>query len=471
MIHIGNRIMELKDINHQASTICIALIGSGYEAYIVGGCVRDLIIGRVPKDWDICTNASPDQVTKVFDKEYIIVPTGLKHGTVTLIENNTNEAFEVTTYRIDGQYSDGRHPDEVKFTSSLKEDLARRDFTMNAIALGFNKDMTLHIQDPFNGCIDIERKVIRCVGVPKERFKEDALRMVRAIRFSCQLDFTIEQETFKAIQECNKGLADVSLERRCNELIKIIESSSPTYGIMQLYESTLLRFIVPELYACIGCKQSEPWHLYDVFDHTMEALRVITNITSDLETRLAVLYHDVGKPEVKTIDINGIHHFYRHPVNSHDLAVNSMQVLRFDRKTIENVASLVLNHDYEFVPTKPSVKRFISHLKSHDLFPKIIQLRIADIMAQHPMSIGTRLEDTNKCLSIYNKIIEDSEVISLKDLAINGDDLLLYGYKGPEIGTVLHQLLDLVKDEKIQNDRDIMLLYIQLKKGIIECQI
>ena len=331
----------------------------GYDAYIVGGCVRDSILNRTPNDWDICTNCSPEKMLDIFSS-FKVIPTGLKHGTVTVVINNEN--YEVTTYRIDGEYIDGRHPESVVFTNELKEDLRRRDFTINAMA--YNDKVGL--VDYYGGIQDISNKIIKCVGKPLERFSEDYLRMLRAIRFSTQLGYALDINTHKAIEQLSKNINSVSSERIREELNKILMSDVPSQGFKLLKNTEILKHIIPELEICVGFQQHNPHHNKDVFNHI---LSVIDNTENDLILRLSALFHDIGKPETFSLDEEGIGHFYGHNVKSSDVTKKVMKRLKYDNKSIEQVAVLVKEHmsNYDHIKDK-TIKRLINFLQRRSEF-------------------------------------------------------------------------------------------------------
>lgn len=417
----------------------------GYEAYAVGGCVRDSILGRTPHDWDICTSALPEETMEVF-KDFHVIPTGLKHGTVTLLIKN--EAYEITTYRIDGQYSDSRHPDDVKFTSSLDEDLARRDFTINAIALTEHK-----LIDPFGGVNDIENKIIKCVGNAAHRFEEDALRILRAIRFACQLNFEIEPDTELEIRRQRKTLNKISAERINSELCKMIICQS-FYKYLLKY-SNVFSCVITELDPMIGFAQNNPHHIYNVFDHTVMAMKYCHS--DDLITKSATLFHDVGKPECYTEDECGVGHFYGHASIGEKLTDNIMRYLRFDNTTREQVIQLVKYHDSTLAAKPEHIKRWLNKIGEKQ-FRRLLDVKRADIQAQNPVYVQERMDELDKTELMLEEVIREKECFSLKDLAVNGDDLIAIGYvAGVELGKALKLLLSLVISDKVKNDRDELL--------------
>ena len=418
---------------------------NNYQAYIVGGAVRDSLLNRKIKDWDIATDATPDKIQLLFNKT---LPTGLKHGTVTVIVGK--EQHEVTTFRVDGDYSDGRHPDRVVFTDDLMEDMSRRDFTING--MGYNKQMGL--VDPFGGLYDIEHKIIRCVGNPNDRFTEDALRMMRAIRFDCQLDFSIESSTLSAIAKNSGLIQKVSAERIQDELNKILVTDRVNKGIYILYSSRLLDYILPELTDCFGVSQNTPYHFTDVGRHTLFTL---FNIAPILNLRLTMLLHDIGKASTKTIAENGVEHFYGHQQVSYDKSIEIMKRLRYDNGTIDTVSTLILHHMDEIIPSKRVVRRFLNRL-GIDLFLNLLEVKIADYYGQSPEFYKSRHREIMEVGKILDEILNEKEAFSLKDLAVNGDDLIENGFQeGKELGIVLAGLMELVIDDPELNKREILL--------------
>ncbi|MGN1181118.1 MAG: CCA tRNA nucleotidyltransferase [Suilimivivens sp.] len=421
------------------------IMEAGYEAYAVGGCIRDSILLREPSDWDITTSASPYQVKELFKRT---VDTGIKHGTVTVMLDK--EGFEVTTYRVDGEYEDSRHPKEVTFTRDLTEDLRRRDFTINAMAYN-EKD---GLVDIFGGLNDIRQQIIRCVGSPFERFSEDALRMMRAVRFSAQLGYAIEEETGRAIRVLAPNLKKISAERIQTELVKLVTSPHPDY-LMKAYETGITKVILPEFDLCVQTEQKNPHHCYSVGVHTLEAMKAVRN---DKVLRLAVLFHDMGKPVCLTTDENGIDHFHGHPEVSEEIAGNILHRLKFDNDTIYMVKKLVKYHDRDVEPEAKAVRRAIMKT-GEDVFPLLLEVKEADVLAQsdyHREEKEKNLADVRK---IYNRILEEKQCVSLKTLVINGRDLIEQaGMKpGKELGEVLDKLLLRVIEDPSLNDRDLLL--------------
>lgn len=417
---------------------------AGFEAYAVGGCVRDSILGRVPDDWDITTSAKPEDIKKLFKRT---IDTGIEHGTVTVMLGK--EGFEVTTYRIDGEYEDSRHPKEVTFTSNLREDLKRRDFTINAMA--YNDEVGL--VDIFEGILDIEKKVIRCVGNAKERFTEDALRMMRAVRFSAQLGYSIDEGTKEAIKELAPTLQKISAERIQVELVKLVTSNNPDY-LRIAYETGITVQVLPEFDLCMKTEQNNPHHMYSVGEHTLWAMKYIQ---ADKVLRLAMLFHDMGKPEALTTDEKGIHHFYGHNEISSQIAREVLRRLRFDNDTIHKVERLVFYHDYRPNLTDKSIRRFVTKI-GKELFPFYLLVQKADAMAQSEYKREEKLHNIETADKIFQGIMEREECLCLKDLAVTGKDLIDLGIKpGKEIGEILNKFLEMVIENPELNQKEILL--------------
>ncbi|MBQ9983983.1 MAG: CCA tRNA nucleotidyltransferase [Lachnospiraceae bacterium] len=428
-----------------ANRIIYTLQNAGYEAYIVGGCVRDAILGRTPGDWDITTSAKPEQVKALFHRT---IDTGIEHGTVTVMMDK--EGYEVTTYRVDGKYEDHRRPTSVTFTASLLEDMRRRDFTINAMA--YNE--TEGVIDHFGGMADLAKKVIRCVGEPKERFDEDALRILRALRFSAQLDFTIEEKTKEAIRNQAVFLHDISAERIHVELTKLITSKHPE-RLRTAYELGVTKIVLPEFDAMMETEQNNKHHMYNVGEHT---LRVVQEVPATETMRWAALLHDVAKPVCKSSDEAG-DHFYLHNVAGMDMSEEILQRLKFDNATIARVKRLVQWHDYG-MGKKPSLRSFRKSLSKMgaDLFEDYTYIKRADTLAQSDYKREEKLANLEQLKEYYNVIQEQQQCLSLKDLAVTGKDLIEIGMKpGKELGVVLQYLLEQVLEEPECNERDILL--------------
>lgn len=417
---------------------------AGFEAYAVGGCVRDSILGRTPSDWDITTSARPQQVKQVFSRT---VDTGIKHGTVTVLLGR--DSFEVTTFRIDGEYSDGRHPDAVAFTSCLKEDVRRRDFTINAMAYS---DRT-GIVDYFGGIQDIRDRRIRAVGDPDRRFTEDALRIMRAVRFSAQLDYQIEPETLEAVRRHVPNLKKISAERIRVELEKLLLSDHPD-RLRLLYSTGIADVILPEFSACMKTPQNNPHHCYTVGEHIIHAVEYVRK---DRVLRLTMLLHDIMKPACRTTDEKGIDHFYGHVKRSADQAVIILRRLKYDNRTIHDVKILVENHDNSIAPDPYSVRKMIVRV-GEDLFPLLLEVRDADISAQSDYHIEEKRENLAAVKEVYRGILARGDCLSLRTMAVHGGDLLKAGVRpGAGIGAILQLMFEDVLRDPQHNDRNYLL--------------
>lgn len=431
-----------------AKAVLDALHAKGYEAYVVGGCVRDSVLGKMPADWDITTNARPEQVKQIFART---VDTGIKHGTVTVLIGSRQH--EVTTYRIDGSYSDGRHPDKVTFTPSLAEDLKRRDFTINAMA--YNEEEGLI--DLFGGMDDLQNKLIRCVGDPMERFSEDALRILRAVRFSAQLNFGIDEQTIAGIVRLAPTLSRISAERICTELVKLICSDHPEY-LKVAYQAGITRVILPEFDALMKTPQNNPHHIYDVGTHTLVSMM---NVKPDKTLRLTMLMHDMGKPATRTTDENGVDHFKGHAGVSADIADKVLHRLKLDNDTIRTVTTLVRCHDYRIRPEKKLVRRLISSVGAEN-FHRLICVQEADTLAQSEYQRIEKLQNIMQVTQVGEKILQEKQALTVKDLAITGRDLIEAGVpEGPAIGQILKGALDEVLDDQEKNTRAYLMAYAQ----------
>ena len=420
----------------------------GFEAYAVGGCVRDSILCREPQDWDITTSARPEQVKEIFLRT---IDTGIEHGTVTVMLGK--EGFEVTTYRVDGQYDDSRHPKEVTFTRSLEEDLKRRDFTINAMA--YNDDRRL--VDIFGGMNDLNRHLIRCVGDPWERFNEDALRILRAVRFASQLSCTIEPETAEAIKDLAPNLVNISAERIQAELVKLLTSEHPEM-LQEAYLLGITKVILPEWDEMVGVEQNTPHHKYDVADHTLHAIR---NVKKDKVLRLTMLFHDMGKPLMKTTDEKGVDHFKGHALVSEELARSIMRRLKFDNDTTKKVTKLVCYHDYRIEATPQNVRRAMNRI-GVELFPYYLAVRLADVKAQSPYRRKEKIENIIQMRELYQEAVINDDPVTLRQLAVTGKDLMSVGMKADRrLGETLNKLLELVIDHPEMNHKDTLCQYVQ----------
>ncbi len=447
------------DLPSNVEFIIDRLMEEGFDAYAVGGCVRDSILGRKPDDWDITTSARPMKIKELFDHT---VDTGLIHGTITVIVGG--EGYEVTTYRIDGEYEDNRHPKEVIFTDNLIEDLKRRDFTINAMA--YNKVRGL--VDEYDGRGDIERKLIRCVGEPAERFDEDALRVMRAVRFAGQLGFDIDEATMSAMKEKAPNLADISAERIQVELMKLLVSPNPGM-LLTAYECKITGVVLPEFDRMMETQQNNPHHIYNVGMHTVEA---VCAIRPDRVLRLTMLLHDVAKPDTMVTTDDGHNYFKNHAEAGEEKANKIIRRLKMDNDTRNKVKRLIRYHDYRFydaenVKEESEIERSIRHAVSligDDIFEDLLQVMEADVRAQSSYFQKEKLEQLDVIREVYRKIKEKKQCLSVGGLAVNGSDLIEIGIpKGKQIGDTLNKLLDYVLDNPEDNTREKLL---ELASGV-----
>lgn len=437
--------MKLK-LPEKAEFIICELERAGFEAFAVGGCVRDMVLGRIPTDWDITTNATPPQIKQIFKRT---IDTGIRHGTVTVMLGN--EGFEVTTYRIDGEYEDFRHPSEVIFTANLGDDLKRRDFTINAMAYNESRGLV----DLFEGMEDLKKRTIRCVGNPCERFGEDALRMLRAVRFSAQLGFEIDESTKQAIKALASTLQKISSERIQTELVKLITSPNPDF-LKTAYELGITGVFFPELDEAFLTPQNHPHHMYNVGEHLMHCMK---NIRNDKTLRLAALLHDIGKPAARTTDAEGIDHFYGHPEIGVELSVNILRRLKFDNDTIKKVRTYVRYHDIRLEPDIMQVRKALNKMGAENFAP-ILELKRADTLAQSLYMREEKLEYIKSLSALYDEIMSEKQCVSLKTLAIGGNDLISLGApRGKRIGELLNILLEDVIENPQNNNAEYLMSY------------
>ena len=421
------------------------LTNAGFEAFVVGGCVRDSLMGRTPHDWDVTTNASPDDMIRIF-QHFSVIPTGLAHGTVTVIADGL--PVEVTTYRVDGDYTDHRHPNEVHFTTSLQEDLARRDFTVNAMAY----HPQAGIVDPFGGQQDLTAKVIRCVGDPDKRLQEDALRIMRALQFASVLDFAIDQQTSDAARRLSPTLCHVSVERLYHELVLLL-CGGQVQSILLDYPD-VLAVILPEISAMVGYPQHHPCHHLDVYEHTAAS---VAAIAPDPILRLTMLFHDAGKPLCRTTDDTGCDHFYGHAKKSAALAAVRLTALKAERATIDTVVQLIEWHDMVLPITRPVVRRWIGRM-GEEGFRRWLAVKHADSEAQAAAIRPKRQQEWQRMVDLANEIIAEQLCCSRRQLAINGRDLMDMGIApGEALGHILDQLLEAVIDERLPNEKEALL--------------
>ena len=416
----------------------------GFHAYAVGGCVRDSLLGRTPHDWDITTDALPEAVQSVFS-DYPVLTTGPQHGTVTVLVDH--EPFEITTFRVDGRYSDGRHPDSVHFTARVEDDLARRDFTINAMAYNDTDGLI----DPFGGQRDLEAGLIRCVGDPMRRFSEDALRLFRAVRFSAVLGFAIEPETLSALHTLSGTIAQIARERIFSELKKTVTAPHAAEALRAAPE--LLFAAVPQLASLCDVPQNCRYHCFDVFEHTLHALDCAP---PDCTVRLAVLLHDTGKASCHTTDADGRDHFFGHPAKSAEIAREALHGLRCDNKTLHDVVTLVALHDTVFPMRPVKFRRLLARI-GYELFDKLLAVCRADSAAHAPEVVAPRMAALDAAQREADRLQAENFCLSLRQLAVNGGDLYALGLRGTKIGKMLNRLLDSVICGQLPNDRDRLL--------------
>lgn len=445
------------------------LVDHGYEAYAVGGCVRDSILGRIPGDWDITTSAQPEQVKQLFRRT---IDTGIEHGTVTIMLDK--DGFEVTTYRIDGEYEDNRHPKNVEFTSNLVEDLKRRDFTINAMAYNDQEGVV----DKFHGLDDIKRKIIRCVGNPDERFDEDALRILRAIRFAAQLDFIIEPETEAAIEKKTDFLRNISAERIRVELEKLLVSKHPE-KLIYAYRLGITDVVMPEFDKMMVTPQNMSSHIYGVGEHSIAAVQAVQKLFANvpyvedakeqdtfcLDHKLqailcfTMLLHDCGKPSKRQTDEDGLDHFYGHAQESAVLAKKILRRLKYDNYTIDTATALIKYHDYPLTPDKTGLRRAANKI-GVDLMELLFLVKEADALAHAKDACESRLQLLYQVKEVYREICKANDCLQLKDLAVTGKDLMEIGFEqGKMLGIILNQLLEHVLENPQDNKKELLLDY------------
>lgn len=451
-------------IPKEANLILEKFQEKGFQAYVVGGCVRDLIMGKKPKDWDITTNAKPEEIKKIFPKSFY----ENKFGTVTVLtgaKDDTLKEIEITTYRKDGKYTDKRHPDEIEYAKNIEEDLSRRDFTVNALALDENKE----IIDPFLGQDDLKKKIVRTVGKAEQRFDEDALRMLRAVRFATVLSdgWEIEAKTFKAIQKNAGWIQAISKERVRDELVKIMQSEKAAEGIDLLQKTGLLKFILPELEKGVGVSQNKH-HIYDIYEHSLRSLKVAAEKNFALEIKFAALFHDVGKPETKQGE-GPDSTFYNHDYVGAKFTAQILQRLKFPNKFVDKVVLLVKNHMFVSDPerlTDAGARRLVARVGKENI-SDLINLRIADRLGMgRPKEKPYRLRTIEYMIE---KVSQDP--ISAKMLKINGTEIMkiLKTEPGPKVGAILDVLLaEVIEDPKKNNKKNLEKRIKELDKENLE---
>lgn len=420
---------------------------SGFEAYAVGGFVRDSLLGRSGHDCDVCTSALPDAVLELFQVNHIrCILTGMRHGTVTVVIDGEN--VEITTFRTDGSYSDARHPDQVTFVSDLKTDLSRRDFTINAMAYD------TEIVDPFGGLDDLKNGVIRCVGDPQLRFSEDALRIMRAIRFASVLGFKIEEKTEQAIFDNAFLLKKVSAERLFSELKKLLLGAH-VCPVLSRYRN-VLACVIPELEPCFDYSQKTVWHVYNVYEHICHT---VENSPKDLEIRLTMLLHDIGKPHCASYDKNGAVHFYNHPQVSAEMAERILRRLKVPNRLRQDVCTLIEHHDAYIYPQRRSVLRWLK-LIGPDLTQRLLWVKMADLKSQNLQKTQIELDEVIQIFSVLDRNVKNG-CYTISRLQVNGKDLEACGLHGQAVGETLDRLLDLVIDDALPNEKAALLTYVK----------
>lgn len=434
-----------------AALLLLRLEEAGFEAYAVGGCVRDTLLGKTPSDWDFCTSASPDEMRSVFSG-FRVIETGAKHGTLTVLSGGS--PYEITTFRTDGEYADFRHPKQVTFVRSLREDLMRRDFTVNAMAYSPSTGLI----DYCGGIGDLRSGIIRCVGVPTKRFEEDALRVLRALRFASVYGFSIEPATSNAVRELSHNLEHIAAERVREEVFRLLCGKSAG-AILRDYPD-VLSLIIPALKPMIGFNQNSRHHKYDLWEHTV---RSIEAIAPETVLRLSMLLHDTGKPRAQTTDESGECHYYGHAEYSSEIAENALLSLKSDRETVDRVTKLIRYHDIPLDTSEHSLLRRLNRFGQDDL-TALIHIRQADSTATGTVSAEDADREANELLNALRALIDKKPCFSLRSLAVNGNDLLEIGLSGKEIGQTLQKLLDGVMAGEIENKRDKLLA--ALKKTI-----
>lgn len=463
---------------------------AGYEAYAVGGCVRDTLLGREPQDWDITTSAKPEQIKALF---YKTIDTGIQHGTVTVMLHKVG--YEVTTYRIDGEYEDNRHPKSVEFTQNLTLDLERRDFTINAMAYNTKDGLV----DAFEGIQDLKDHKIRCVGDPGARFDEDALRMLRAVRFSGQLGFRIQESTRNAIVERAENLKNISAERIRVELTKLLLAKDAGQ-IREAYRTGMTGIFLPEFDKMMEVDQKNPHHIYTVGEHSIRSVEIMnfffglkmepwkgakipdevlaqaqefTRTMTDKEHTilcLTMLLHDIGKPDAMTVDEKGVGHFYGHPQAGEKIVGKILKRLTYDNETVSMVKRLVYWHDYQYGGNLKSMRKALAKM-GRDMMPYLFLVQYCDILAQNPATFPEKLERVNHAIALWKEVLSSKAPLQLKDLEITGKDLMAMGIKpGPQIGRILQSVLEYTLEYPEKNQKEMLLEWVQEQKDTL-CQI
>ena len=443
--------MKNIEITKEIKTIFDTLNNAGYECFMVGGCVRDFLLNKTPHDVDFTTDATPDEMKECF-KNFNVIETGIQHGTLTVVINHI--PYEITTYRVDGEYLDNRRPESVKFVKDIKNDLARRDFTINAIAY----NPSVGFVDCFNGMQDLKDGIIRCVNEPKQRLNEDALRILRALRFSAVLGYKIESATEKACFELSHLLQNISAERVVVELFKTIVQPN---GHKILFDYVdIWGVVIPELLKMKGFEQHNPHHVHDVLKHTCVALE---GASDDLIVRLSVLFHDIGKPDSYSMDEKGNGHFYGHALKSVDITRDVFNRLKVDNNTKHQVLTLIKYHDLDLQATEKYVRRLCYKLGDLEMVKKLVLVQRADNHGQAPIH-SERVDKFNQIDEIIKKLEQENLSFTLKDLAVDGNDMMNIGYTGKEIGNNLKNLLEAVLNEQVENEKEQLINYLNKEK-------
>ena len=422
--------------------VLACLENAGFEAYAVGGCVRDLMRGKTPDDWDMTTSARPEEVMALFAPHAI--PTGLQHGTVTVRQDG--ESFEITTFRADGAYTDNRHPDEVRFSTDLREDLCRRDFTVNAMAM----DRRGKLIDPFGGQEDLRRGVIRCVGEPDQRFGEDALRIMRGLRFAAVMGFAIDEDTARSIRENRERLRNIAIERILVEMDKLL--CGEAVGQILLDFPEVFGVFLPEILPCVGFDQQSRYHCYTVWEHIVHSVEAVPR---DSVLRWAMLLHDIGKPACFTVDEQGAGHFYGHDGIGADMAADICRRMRMDKQRSERIALLVRRHGPDLPENKRGMLRLLNAI-GEDALRQLIAVKRADNMAQSA-AFRSRQEEIDRQEQLLQRILDERPCFTLQQLAVDGRDMMTLGLQGKAIGEMLHTLLQKVLDGQLPNEREVLL--------------
>ena len=432
-------------IPQKPNTILNTLRENGYDAYVVGGCVRDTLLGLTPHDWDICTDATPAEIKKCFS-DFNLYDAGEKHGTISVVIDG--EVLEVTTFRVDGEYRDNRHPESVSFTDSLTDDLGRRDFTVNAMAYSDEKGLI----DPYGGREDLRRKVIRCVGNPDKRFNEDALRIMRALRFAATYGFAIERYTAFSLRRNAELLNNIAVERINAELCRLI-CGRDAEKLLDAYRDVIAVFI-PELRECFDFQQHNKHHCYDVYRHMIHS---VGRIAPDPLLRMSMLLHDIGKPRSCSEETDGTRHFRGHQQISADIGRDILRRLKFPNAFIDDSLLLILYHDVRFNGSKRQIKRVLQKLGEQNM-RRLFQVQRADILSQSEFQRAKKLTILEDTIRLFEEILRRKECFSLKQLAVNGRDLIAIGVTdGRQIGGILNKLLNEVIDGRLENDKTVLL--------------